>query len=286
MWSGCSPGSAASRRGFIAQGTRPSYRAGGEDEAYKAGYRVLLCNTDETPDKQRAYLEMMGAERVLAAIVSPADGAGTGVEALLSLGIPVVAFDRMIDDPRTDAVVCENVEGLRRATEHLIWLGHERIAFIGGRTDVETGAERLEGYTLAMRAADLVPFALDGGFRTDGAEAAVDDLLAQPERPTALVIANNLMTRGALRSLRRAGIRVPDDLALVAVDDPPWAELVDPPLTTVAQPVRQMAQTAMRLVLERLENRRTETRRIVLPLELRVRRSCGARPEPDDGRTP
>jgi LacI family transcriptional regulator len=253
-----------------------------EDEAFKAGYRVLLCNTDETADKQQAYLEMMAAERVIAAIVSPADAQARGVDALLSLGIPVVAFDRMIEDDRVDAVVCANVEGLRRATEHLLWLGHERIAFLGGRTDVETGAERLEGYTLAMRAAGFVPFALDGGFRTEGAERAVDQLLAHAQRPTALVVANNLMTLGAMRALRRAGIRIPEEIALVGVDDPPWADLIDPPLTAVAQPVRLMARTAMELVLERLENRRVDTRRVVLPLELHIRRSCGSLTDADD----
>ena len=247
-----------------------------EDEAYQAGYRVLLCNTDETAEKQQTYLEMMAAERVLAAIVSPADAQAKGVDSLLSLGIPVVAFDRMIEDERVDAVVCDNVEGIRRATEHLLWLGHERIAFLGGRTDVETGAERLEGYTAAMRAAGLVPFALDGGFRTEGAEAALEQLLAQSQRPTAIVVANNLMTLGALRALRRAQVRVPDEIAVVGVDDPPWADLVDPPLTTVAQPVRRMASTAMQLVLEHLENRRVGRRRVVLPLELRIRRSCGS----------
>lgn len=247
-----------------------------EDEAYKAGYRVLLCNTDETGAKQQAYLEMMAAERVIAAIVSPADAQASGVDSLLALGIPVVAFDRMIDDDRVDAVVCANVEGLRRATEHLLWLGHERIAFLGGRTDVETGAERLEGYTLAMRAAGAVPFALDGGFRTDGAERVVRELLEHERRPTALVVANNLMTLGALRALHAAGVRIPDEIAVVGVDDPPWADLIDPPLTTVAQPVRQMARTAMELVLERVESSRAEARRVVLPLELRVRRSCGS----------
>lgn len=256
-----------------------------EDEAYKAGYRVLLCNTDETADKQQAYLEMMAGERVLAAIVSPADAQAKGVESLLSLGIPVVALDRMIGDERTDAVVCANVEGLRRATEHLIWLGHKRIAFVGGRTDVETGAERLQGYTAAMRAAGLVPFSLDGGFRTEGAEAVVADLVTHAQRPTALVVANNLMTLGAIRALRQAGVSTPDEIALVGVDDPPWADLVDPPLTTVAQPVRQMARTAMELVLERIEGRRAGARRVVLPLELRVRRSCGARSASDDGRS-
>jgi LacI family transcriptional regulator len=250
-----------------------------EDAAYRAGYRVLLCNTDETPAKQRAYLEMLAEERVSAAIISPADRSGSGTEALLALGISVVAFDRLLDDPRADGVVCDNLEGLRRVTEHLLWLGHERIAYVGGRPDVETGAERLQGYTEAMRAAGQLPFALDGGFRVEGAERAVGRLLAHRKPPTAVIVANNLMTLGALRAIRAAGLRVPRDIAMVGVDDPPWAELVDPPLTTLAQPVRAMAEAAIKMVFERIEQGRTESRRVVLPLELRVRASCGMHPQ-------
>jgi DNA-binding LacI/PurR family transcriptional regulator len=246
-----------------------------EDAAYRAGYRVLLCNTDETPAKQRAYLEMLADERVVAAIVSPADRAGDGIQALLDLGIPVVCFDRFVDDPRAGGVVCDNVEGLRHATEHLIWLGHKRIAYVGGRADVETGAQRLEGYLAAMRAARIVPFPVNGGFRADVAEHATERLLTSSQPPTALLVANNLMTLGALRAIRRAGVSVPSELALVSVDDPPWAQLIDPPLTTLAQPVRALADAVMALVLETLEGHRKEARRVVLPLELRIRASCG-----------
>ena len=252
-----------------------------EDAAFGAGYRVLLCNTDETPEKQRAYLQMLADERVQGVIVSPTDTAGTGIEALLSLGIPVVAFDRMIDDPRIDSVVCDNVEGLRRVAEHLIWLGHERIAYVGGRPDVETGAERLEGYLQAMRSSARVPVTVDGGFRTAPAETAVKELLGHRNPPTALVVANNLMTLGALNAIRAAGLRVPGDIALVAVDDPVWAQLIDPPLTTLAQPVRELAETAMRLLVERIEGNRAEPSRVVLPLTLRVRESCGMRARGD-----
>jgi DNA-binding LacI/PurR family transcriptional regulator len=253
-----------------------------EDAAFRAGFRVLLCNTDETPEKQRSYLEMLADERVIGAIVSPADSRGAGVEPLLDLGIPVVAFDREVADPRADAVVWDNVEATRRATEHLVWLGHERIAYVGGRADVETGAERLEGYTAAMRNAGLTPFGVNGGFRAEIAEPEVETLLARPAPPSALVVANNLMTIGALRAIRRAGLRIPSDLALVAVDDPPWAELIDPPLTTVAQPVRQMAEAAVGLLLERVGGVRDEARRIVMPLDLRIRDSCGMRAPSDE----
>jgi DNA-binding LacI/PurR family transcriptional regulator len=247
-----------------------------EDEAYRAGYRVVLCNSDETPDKQLAYLKMLADERAGGVILSPADRRGSGVDALLSLNIPVVAFDRMLSDDRIDSVVVVNVAGVRRATEHLIWLGLERIAFVGGRPDTETGAGRLEGYTAAMRDAGLVPFSISGGFRREVAEEEVARLVATPRRPTALLVANNQMTLGTLRALRRSGLGVPGDVAVVGVDDAARAEVVDPPLTAVAQPVREMAQTAMTLLRERIEGRYDgAARRVVLPLELRVRASCG-----------
>lgn len=246
-----------------------------EDAAFRSGYRVLLCNTDERVDKQRMYLRLLADERVQGVILSPADAGGTGCEALLTLGIPVVAFDRVIEDPRVDTVTCDNVEGVRRLTEHMIWLGHTRIAFVAGGSHVATGASRLSGYLEAIRAAGLVPFTVEGDFRSDRAEGAVRDLLKRGIHPSAMVVANNMMTIGTMRALRAAGLRVPDDVALSAVDDPIWAELMDPPLTTLAQPVRAMAEAAMQLLLERIEHGRHEARHVVLPMELRVRNSSG-----------
>lgn len=133
----------------------------------------------------------------------------------------------------------------------------------------------LAGYEMAMRAAGLTPREVDGDFRLEGGDAAVAELLETSRRPSALVVANNLMTPGALRAIRAAGLRVPADIALVAVDDPPWAELVDPPLTTLAQPVRRMAADAMELLLQRVSGERERPRRIVHPFELRRRASAG-----------
>jgi DNA-binding LacI/PurR family transcriptional regulator len=248
-----------------------------EDLAYGRGHPVLVCNTDETPEKERAYLETMMDERVLGVILSPADPREDGVRALIDAGIPVVAFDREASDPRADAVIADNVRGARAATDHLLAAGHREIAFVGGRPEVETGAERLDGYEIAMRAAGCEPRSVAAGFRTELARAGVADLLSGPRRPTGLVIANNLMTLGALEALRDAGARVPGDVALVAIDDPPWASFVAPPLTTVAQPVRRMAADAMELLLDRVNGVRDEPRRIVHSLELRVRESCGTR---------
>ncbi|MGB9184210.1 MAG: LacI family DNA-binding transcriptional regulator [Solirubrobacteraceae bacterium] len=248
-----------------------------EDQAYEKGYRVLLCNTDENPEKQRSYLEILADERVVGAIISPSDPAGPEIAQLLDLGIPVVAFDRVVDDPRADAVIVDNLEGTRQGTQYLIDAGHRRIGFVGGGLGVETGSERLEGYETAMRAAGLEPLAGSGGFRIDGGRTVTIELLEAVPPPTALVVANNLMTAGALLALRGAGLGVPDDIALVATDEPFWAELVDPPLTTLAQPVRQMADAAMSLLLQRVEGRRKRPRKLVFDLELHVRASCGTK---------
>ena len=244
-----------------------------EDQAFEAGYRVLVCNTDETAEKQRAYLEALIDERVLGVIISPSDPGGEQIAQLLDLGIPVVACDREVEDARADAVLADNVKAVRIGTELLIGGGHRRIAFVGGRAGVETGAERLAGYEMAMRAAGLETVEVDGDFRLELAEAAVAGLLPQEPRPTAFIVANNLMTLGALRAIRDAGLRVPADVALVGVDDPPWSGLVDPPLTTLAQPVRAMAADAMELLLQRVSGEREQPRRIVHPFELRARAS-------------
>jgi LacI family transcriptional regulator len=256
-----------------------------EEAAFRKGYRVLLSSTGETVAKQRAYLQMLADERALGVIIAPADSRGSGLGHLLDLGIPVVVFDREVNDPRVDTVLCSNTDATRKATEHLLWLGHERIAYVGGRLDLEVGAERLDGYTGAMRAAGFTPFAIDGGFRTDIALRETQQLLTVDEPPSGLIVGNNLMTLGVLEAIRAAGIAVPDELALVAVDDPPWASLIEPPLTVVAQPVERIAEIAMTLLFERLDGSRTESSRVVLPLELRPRDSCGLkRRQPQEAR--
>jgi LacI family transcriptional regulator len=245
-----------------------------EDAAYRKGLRGLLCNTDEDGDKQRSYLEVLAAERVSGVILSTTDPAGPEIADLCGSGVPLVAFDRTVDDARADAVISGNVAGARLATEHLLGAGHKHVGFVGGPTNTEMGADRLRGYRKAMREASVEPRWTDGRYRIDGGERATEELL-RDDCPTALVVANNLMTIGVLRALRRRRLRVPRDVALVAIDDPFWAELMDPPLTTLAQPVRRMADSAVEFLFERISNCRTKARKVVFDFDLWVRGSCG-----------
>ncbi len=249
-----------------------------EDEAYRHGYRVLVCNTDEDARKQAAYLRVLADERVGGVIISPSDPAGAEIGELIDAGIPVVAFDREVVDPRADAVVGDNAASVREATQLLIDLGHRDIACVSGWHTVGPSAERQTGYTAAMEAAGLVPVTIETNSRIDGGRSAVIQLLSRPTRPTALIVANNLMVIGALEAARGHRLRIPDDLAIIGVDDPFWAPFTDPPLTAIAQPVRDMAVTAMSLLTERMRGARAEPRRIALRFELKWRASAGRLP--------
>jgi DNA-binding LacI/PurR family transcriptional regulator len=245
-----------------------------EGVALKLGYRVLVCNTDEDGARQAACLSMLADERVSGIVLSPSDPDGS-IDQLRDLGIPVVAIDRALKRASTDLIVADNVPAVRTATQRLIDAGHRRIAFVGGRSEVETGSERQEGYLAAVESAGLTRVLANGGFRRDAAREAVRGLLRQGNAPSALVVANNLMALGALQAVRDCGLQIPGDIAVIAVDNPDWAELLDPPLTVLAQPIRTMATEAAELLIRRLSGEEFPPVHRVYPLELIIRSSCG-----------
>jgi LacI family transcriptional regulator len=243
-----------------------------EDAAYLRGYRVLLCNTDEDPAKQRDYLGVLIAERVAGAIVSPTEADAPEISELLDHGTCVVSFDRAVADRRADAVLSANMEAAVLGAEHLLERGHTRIGFVAGPVLISTGAERLAGFKQAIAARGLEPLVAEGDFRFEGGARATRELVGQGA--SALLVANNLMSMGVLHALREAGLRVGKDIALVSFDDPPWAELTDPPLTALAQPVRAMADASVDLLFARLEGRRKRSKRLIFEFELHHRGSC------------
>jgi LacI family transcriptional regulator len=255
-----------------------------EEEAYRRGYRVVLCNTDESSEKQRWYLKMLADERPVGVIIAPCDSSGPEIGQLIDLGIPVVAFDRPVKDKRADAVLGDNFEASRTAVEHLVGTGVTRIGYVALSTQLETGARRLAGYKAAMTAHGLEERCVDGGLRLATGFRATEQLLGEWPEMEAMVVGSNLLTLGALRALRAEKCRVPEDIALVAFDDPFWADLVQPSLTTLAQPVRAMTSTAVRLLIDNIEGRRREPQQIVFRFTLNVRESskrgeAGNRPE-------
>jgi DNA-binding LacI/PurR family transcriptional regulator len=252
-----------------------------EEEAYRRGYRMLLCNTGENSEKQRSYLQMLADERPVGVIIAPCDASGPEIGQLIDIGIPVVAFDRPVKDERADAVLADNFEAARTAVDHLVGSGVTRIGYVGISTQIETGARRLAGYRSAMAARGLEARWVDGGLRLATGFRATERLLREWPGMEAIVVGNNMVTLGALRALRVEKRRVPEDIAVVAFDDPFWAELVQPSLTTLAQPVRAMTSTAVRLLIDNIEGRRREPERIVFRFALKIRESSRRGPAGD-----
>lgn len=246
-----------------------------ENAAYEQGYRVILCNTDESGEKQKAYLEVLAAEQVTGIILAPAVADDPTIGQMLDLGIPIVAFDRTVYDERADAVLADNVTAARVATRHLIDRGCQHIGFIAGRPEIRTGLDRLLGYEEAIEESGREAIIGEGGFRLELARQATTDLLARHPNLDGLVVANNLMAIGAVEALRKAKVRVPEDVKVVGIDDPPWASLVNPAMTTLAQPTHTMATMAFELLVGRIRKQRTLPREMIYQFELLVRESCG-----------
>lgn len=248
-----------------------------------AGLQVLLMTTQEDAHLEREILDRL-QDRSVAAIIATPTGANVDKwRRLLDLGLHVTFVDRSISDLPMDVVRIENVNSSRTATEHLLDLGHRRIAMISGPTNTTTGAERVEGYTRGLDAYG-VPYRSElvhaVRFRGDAGADAVGALLSLSDPPTALIVANTAQVRNAVRRLAQAGIRIPDDLSVIVFDDNPWTELMTPPLSVVRPPTEMLAVHALELVSARLRGRVTdEPRTISVPAEF-VARSSSAPLDP------
>jgi len=204
------------------------------------------------------------------------------IPSLFDEGIPFVNIGRHPDD-RVNYVDVDNVGGARMATEHLLRLGHTRIGTITGPLDMTPSQDRLHGFREVMRSHRLPAsegLLAEGDFTEAGGRAAMMQLL--PERPTAVFAASDSMAIGAIKAIRAASLRIPEDVAVVGFDDIPSALTIDPELTTVRQPIERIGQLAVETLIDLVESeaagtRRLSPERIVLPTELVVRGSCGSR---------
>ncbi|HEY0071275.1 MAG TPA: LacI family DNA-binding transcriptional regulator [Chloroflexia bacterium] len=256
---------------------------GVEDEALRHEYSLILCNSNESPQREQQYLDVLYAERVAGAIIVPTREQ-LGEEVLRRFQerrIPIVAADRRVKDKSIDAVLVDNVRGAREAVTHLIANGYRRIGVIAGPTGITTGRERLEGYRQALQDAGIPHEPLlerSGTFKVESGQELADELLDLTPAIDALFVGNNLMTLGALKAIQARNLRVPEDLALVGYDDIQWAELGSVSLTTVVQPVYELGSAAALRLFQRLQNPAIQSRQeITLTPSLRVRGSSQPR---------
>jgi LacI family transcriptional regulator len=253
---------------------------GVEDAANKHNYRVMLCNTDEDPLKQQNYLRALQGRIVDGFIIAVASDDSRQLKKINRVELPFVFIDRECRNYRTDAVIVDNRDGAFKAVRHLLCNGRRRVGFISGKRDTQTGRERLRGYQEALTEAEIPlcqALIKDGKFTGEGGYQAANALLSSGDRPDALFVANNAMTVGVIRALTEAGVRIPEEMALVCFDDADWAEFFTPALTVIRQPTYTMGSLAGEILFQRIsESKPSEIKEIVLKPELVVRKSCGS----------
>jgi LacI family transcriptional regulator len=258
---------------------------GVEDEASKAGFAVILCNSDDQERKEKRYLEVLEEHRVQGVLITPVVGAGSRLARLQRRGTPVVLVDSRSASRGQCSVAVDDVLGGDLAVSHLLATGHERIAYLCGPPAIRQVADRHEGAVRALRragrdAADLQVIEA-GGLNVAAGQKAGAELAALPagSRPTAVFCANDLIALGVLQEMTRNRIRVPEDISIIGYDDIDFAAAAAVPLTSVRQPRQQLGHTAARLLLDEAADDDThQHRQVIFEPELVVRQSTQPAP--------
>ena len=258
--------------------TNPFYAAlvgGVQQRALESGHTMLLCTTEGDPEREEQYLSLLRAKQVDGVLVDGLVLPSERITRFVRDGLPIVCLDRDIDSTLVPLVQVDNRLGARLATAHLLDLGHKRIAHIGGAPELGISKERLEGYREAHHALGIEPYpglVEAGGFTEEGGYEATRSLLAASDF-TALFAANDLSAIGVLGALAEFGRRVPADVSVVGFDDLRLSRFTAPPLTTVHQPAREIAERATELLLGLAGGAAVETARHLLEPVLVLRGS-------------
>jgi LacI family repressor for deo operon, udp, cdd, tsx, nupC, and nupG len=250
-----------------------------EQVAREHGYSVLLADTENLPGQETAYGNLLAARRTDGMILLngrvPAgllpDGTAQGKTP------PVVVACEYVTNVDLPTVQIDNIDAARKATQHLLDLGHRRIGFITGPLWNVLSRDRLHGYRDAVLDAGLAfddALVAQGNFSIASGVTAASQLLDLARQPSAIFASNDEMAIGAIRAARDRGLGVPEDVSVMGFDDIRFAAFVDPPLTTVSQPGGEIGRTAMTLLLRILAGQPIQERRILLPTHLELRASA------------
>lgn len=243
-----------------------------EDAAYDQGYSVLMCNTDEDPDKEELYLKLLYDENVAGVIFSPTHQFNIASQTY-NKKMPFVVIDRAIESNDVDMVLLDNIAAAYELTEHLIGNGYKNLAGLFGDAST-TGQERSRGFHKALKDHRLTPNAAHfiAPRIQQGYETAMN-LLSQSNRPDGIFTSNSLLTAGAYKAARDSKLNVPNDVAIVGFDETTWGALVDPPITVIAQPTEEIGRTATELLFQRIQEPSRSPKTVILKGSLIARGS-------------
>ncbi|TCO64845.1 LacI family transcriptional regulator [Actinocrispum wychmicini] len=248
-----------------------------EHETTKSGYTLVLTDTHDEAATEQSAVRALRSRRVDGLILTPSPN-GKVLPELKQLGIPMVLVDRLTVGQEFDQVGPENVHATSALVQHLADLGHRRIGMVSGMPGLATSSERVLGYRLGLGRSGLIwdeSMVITGESAAEPAAIALGKLLDLDNPPTAVVAGNNVMLSGVLHEARRRRVRIGSDLAVVGYDDVEWADLLDPPVTTMAQPIAEIGRTAVRMLLLRIADPSRPPTTTRLQPVLMHRQSCG-----------
>jgi LacI family transcriptional regulator, galactose operon repressor len=256
----------------------PEVAGGIEECAASLGYNVFLCNTNWSGEREAQYIELLSQRRVDGLIVAPTGDSIHVLDNIIHANLPVVYVSQAPEGTDRSFVVIDNVRGGFLATKHLIETGHGTIGFIGAPQDEVTCRERFEGYVMAFEKYGMTVedrYVKQGDFSQTSGYDPVKEMLDSGDYPRGIFAANDLLAVGAIEAVKSAGMKVPEDIAVVGFDDIAIASLQEIQLSTINQPKYQMGKLALEILVEIIRKGEdgTPTRKVMLEPELIVRRS-------------
>jgi DNA-binding LacI/PurR family transcriptional regulator len=258
-----------------------------ESIAYNNGYNVIITQSRESFDREMINLQYLTSRSIDGLIISVSTETKdfSYLKELHERGMPIVFFDRIVDEIDTHKVIVDSYKGAYDATTHLINGGHQHIAALANMAFLSIAKERLAGYRAALTDngiavnEDMIKYCHHGGMILSEVEDAVNELLQLPQKPDAILATSDKLTTGCLRILKAKGINVPGEIGLVGFSNTDLTELLDPPLTVIKQPAFEMGELATSLLLQLIESKRpvTEFETKTLTTELIVRGSTNTK---------
>lgn len=260
----------------IANPSLAAMTSAAEKYAHSFGYNLVVYNSLSDVERESAYVQTAVDRWVDGVLFVSVKNELSSLDTLEKAGIPAVVIDRIPEKYTKPSVILDNVKAGCIAAEHLLNLGHTRIAHISGPLDLRLARERLEGFRQAILGRGLLPglcVTVEGNWECETGYKAMQSILTCDPLPTAIFAANDRMAIGAMRALYEAGLRVPQDMSIVGLDDIEVAAYQVPPLTTIEQPFARMATLGVQLLLSLLAGHELAEPRIVLEPTLIVRQS-------------
>ncbi|MDQ0723173.1 DNA-binding LacI/PurR family transcriptional regulator [Paenibacillus sp. W4I10] len=249
-----------------------------EDRSRQLGYSVVICSTDNKDERVERYLNLLQQKRVDGMMI------GTGIDnaeilsPLLQQSIPVALIARHMPSLSVHTVTIDDILGGALAAEHLLELGHTRVAVLSEPSKVSSSQERVRGFreTLIEAGHTLEPNQIrESAADLSSAKKEALLLLGEKDHPTGLFCCNDIQAIGALQAAKELGLSVPEDVSIIGFDNTILASVTSPPLTTVAQPIEELGHRAVDLLIEELKDEQKEPQKIVLKPELVIRESAG-----------